>query len=72
MKTYTFTEARQRLADLLVDAREADVIITRRNGERFVVRRQGAVTSPLDVPGITTKATLSDILDAVDRSRKPR
>ena len=69
MKVYTFSEARQNLADVLAEARDADVVIKRRNGECYVVRRQVSAGSPLDVPGITTKVTTGDILTAIDESR---
>lgn len=69
MKVYTFSEARQKLAELLTEAREGEVLIKRRNGETFVVRRQISERSPLDVPGVKTRATTKDILSAVQESR---
>ena len=70
MKVYSFTEARQKLAEVLTEARDTDVVIRRRNGETFVVRRQLAEQSPLDVPGITTRVSTKDILAAVADSRR--
>ncbi len=69
MKVYTFTEARQKLAELLTEAKDGDVMIKRRNGETFVVRRQVSERSPLDVPGVKTRATMKDILAAIQESR---
>jgi hypothetical protein len=69
MKVYSFTEARQKLADVLANAHDEDVLIKRRNGETYVIRRQLTKVSPLDVPGVATRATVSDILSAVRDSR---
>ena len=53
MKTYTYSEARQRLAALLEQARrEGRVQIRRRNGELFVLQPATPSRSPLDVPGV--------------------
>lgn len=70
MKVYTYSEARKRLAEVLNIARNEEVIIKRRGGERFSIIYRRSVESPFDVPGINTKATTKDILDAVKESRK--
>lgn len=73
MKVYTYSQARQRLASLLNQARrEGEVRIRRRDGQEFVVQpapEAGVSQSPLDVPGITAPATTKDILDAIRESR---
>ena len=69
MKVYSFTEARQNLAEVLTEASDSGALIKRRNGETFVIRRQASAGSPLDVPGISTRATMEDILTAVAESR---
>ena len=73
MKVYTYSQARQRLASLLNQARrEGEVRIRRRDGQEFVLQPvAGATTSqsPLDVPGINVPATTKDILAAVRESR---
>lgn len=69
MKVYSFTQARQKLAEVLAEARDADVVIKRRNGEAFIVRRQPAMRSPLDGPGIATRVTTKNNVDAVRKSR---
>ena len=69
MKVYSFTEARQELAEVLAEASGSGALIKRRNGETYVIRRQKPVGSPLDVPGISTRATTEDILAAVVESR---
>ena len=70
MKVYTYSEARQRLADVLNMARTEEVIIKRRGGETFSIIFRKSTKSPFDVPGIKTKATTKDILEAIRESRK--
>lgn len=70
MKVYTYSEARQHLADILNIARTEEVIIKRRGGETFSIIFRKSAKSPFDVPGIKTKATTNDILDAVKKSRE--
>ena len=70
MKVYTYSEARQRLADVLNIARSEEVIIKRRSGETFSIIYRKSKKSPFDVPGIQTKATTKDILAAVRESRE--
>ena len=69
MRVFTYSQARQRLAELLDMAREEEVLIRRRGGDTFAVTLKTLPTSPFDVPGIRTKATTQDILDAVRESR---
>lgn len=53
MKTYTYSEAQQRLASLLDQAgREGRVQIRRQDGSTFVLQPVVADRSPLDVPGV--------------------
>ena len=72
MKTYTFSEARQKLSEVLDQAREEDVVITRRGGEAFIVRKQEIRMSPLDIPLVKTSQTITtaDIVQAVRESRE--
>jgi hypothetical protein len=72
MKTYSFSEARQKLAEVLDRAREEDGNITRRSGEVFVVRRRELPSSPLDIPVVKTSQsiTTADIVEAVRESRE--
>lgn len=69
MKVYTYSEARQKLAQLLDLARAEDVVIQRRGGETFVLRYGPGNASPLDIPGLKTKAKTKDILSAVKDGR---
>ena len=69
MKAYTYFEARQKFSEVLDIARSEEVIIKRRGGETFTVKNKKLPESPFDVPGIKTKATTKDIIDAVSESR---
>jgi prevent-host-death family protein len=69
MKIFTFSEARQRLAEVLDIARKEEVLIARRGGDTFSVTYKRSSSSPFDVPGIKTKATTRDILKAIKESR---
>jgi len=70
MKVYSYSEARQRLADVLNIARNEEVVIKRRGGETFSIVFRKSNRSPFDVPGIKTKATTKDIIAAVRESRE--
>jgi hypothetical protein len=72
MKVYTYSEARQKLSQLLEIARKEEVVIRKRTGETFSVVFKKSATSPFDVPGIKTGALTEDILDAVRDVRENR
>ena len=72
MKVYTYSEARQKLSEVLDRAALEPVRIKRRRGEMFDVVRRPVPDSPLDIPGVKTKATTEDILQAIRESRSPR
>jgi prevent-host-death family protein len=70
MKVYTYSEARQRFAEVLNIARKEEVIIKRRGGETFAIVFKKTPKSPFDIHGIKTKATTKDILEAIKDSRE--
>jgi antitoxin Phd len=71
MTVYTFTEARQKFATLLSKAgKEGKVLIRRKDGALFSLTPEKEIDSPLNVKGIKTKASTTDILAAVRKSRK--
>jgi prevent-host-death family protein len=70
MKVYTYSEARQRFAEVLNIARTEEVIIKRRGGETFTIVFKKTPKSPFDIPGVKTNATTKDILEAVKDSRE--
>jgi hypothetical protein len=65
MKVYTYSEARQRFSEVLNIARTEEVIIKRKGGESFSITFKKSDQSPFDVPGINTRATTKDILEAI-------
>ena len=71
MRIFTYSEARQNLSKLLDIAQEEEVEIRRKDGAIFSLKsKKREVKSPFDVPGIKTKATTLDILDAIRDSRE--
>ena len=70
MKVYTYSEAKQSLANVLNIAKTEEVVIRRKGGETFSIIFRKSKKSPFDVPGIQTKATTNDILEAVRESRE--
>jgi antitoxin (DNA-binding transcriptional repressor) of toxin-antitoxin stability system len=71
MKVYTYSEARQRLARLLDEAREGgEIRIKRRDGSEFTVRPVRSGGSPLDVPGVDSGIGRDDLLAALRESRE--
>lgn len=70
MKVYTFSQARQKLSDLLNRSKTERVMIRRRGGDVFAIVPQARARSPFDVPGVDTKATTADILAAIRESRR--
>jgi hypothetical protein len=73
MRVYTYSEARQRLASILDEAKKrGEVRIKRRDGSEFVLKPLESTGSPLDVPGLESDVTREDIVAAVRESRRPR
>jgi hypothetical protein len=71
MKVYTYSEARQRFASLLEQARkEGAVRIRRRDGQTFVLKPEKPSGSPLDVGGIELGLTRNEILEFVREGRR--
>jgi hypothetical protein len=71
MKTYTYSEARQRLASLLDQAgREGRVQIRRQDGSTFVLQPVVADRSPLDVPGVRSKLRRGELTSLVREERE--
>ena len=71
MNTYTYSEARQKLASLLEQAAKyGEVRIKRRDGQVFVIKPQERKGSPLEVKGIKTKLSRREILKSIEEGRK--
>ena len=70
MKTYTYSEARQRLASLLDQAgREGRVQIRRQDGSTFVLQPVVTTDSPLDVPGVRSALKRGELVDLIRDER---
>lgn len=71
MTVYTFSEARQKFASLLEQARrEGGVRVKRRDGQVFVIQPDRPRRSPLDVPGIDTEIATEEIVGIVREMRQ--
>jgi antitoxin (DNA-binding transcriptional repressor) of toxin-antitoxin stability system len=70
MTVYTYSEARQHLAEILDKARkEGAVQIRRRDGSTFQITPVEQNTSPLDVGYVDIVLTREDVVHAVRESR---
>ena len=71
MKTYTYSEARQNLSDLLDEAtRSGEVQIRRRDGRSFAVRPAKTKRSPLDVEHIDADLSAREIVNTIRQMRR--
>ncbi len=70
MNTYTYSEARQRLAELLKKAKkEGKVLIKRKDGTIFELKALTEKKSPLDVKGVNIKLEKEEIVDILREVR---
>lgn len=71
MTVYTYTEARQKLASILDQARqEGAVRIRRRDGSTFLIQAEERKGSPLDVGRVKTSVTTAEIIDTIREGRE--
>jgi prevent-host-death family protein len=71
MRVYTYSEARQRLASVLDQARrEGQVEIRRRDGQVFVVQPARRTASPLDVPAVKAALRRGELAALVREGRR--
>ena len=71
MRVYTYSEARQRFADVLRQAvLDGEVHIRRRDGQVFTLRPEPPSGSPLDVPGVAADVSAREIVDWVRGGRR--
>ena len=71
MKIYTYSQAREKLVDILEKSKSEEVIIRRRKGDMFsVVPKSPRRCSPFDVPGLRKGITRKEILEAIRESRE--
>lgn len=71
MKTYTYSQARDRLANILEESKKEEVVIRRRKGDLFsILPKTPSRRSPFDVPGLGKKISRKAILEALHESRE--
>lgn len=71
MNTYTYSEARQRLATILDKAKkDGKVLIKRKDGSLFELKALVINKSPLDVKGIKLALKKEDIIDILREVRE--
>ena len=71
MTVFTYSEARQKFAAVLNKAnQEGSVRIRRKDGQMFLLKPEKTAKSPLDVPCINLKLSISDIVGAIREGRR--
>ncbi|MBA2124437.1 prevent-host-death protein [bacterium Unc6] len=71
MKIYTYSQAREKLTDILEESKSEEVVIRRRKGDMFsIAPKTRSCRSPFDVPGLSKSITRREILKAIRESRK--
>ena len=72
MITYTYSEARQKLASLLDRAQlDGEVLVRRKDGQLFTIRPMKINESPLDVDGIDTDMSMEELME-IQREMRDR
>ncbi len=71
MKIYTYSQAREKLSDILEESKKNEVVIRRRRGDMFsIAPKTPSRRSPFDVPCLGKKITRKEILEAIRESRE--
>jgi len=71
MKIYTYSQAREKLADILEESKKEEVVIRRRKGDTFsIIPKLPPRRSPFDVVGLRKRITQKEILEAIRESRE--
>lgn len=71
MKIYTYSQAREKLADILEESKKDEVVIRRRKGDMFsIAPKTPSRRSPFDVPTLGKRITRKEILEAIRESRE--
>ncbi|MBI3600555.1 MAG: type II toxin-antitoxin system Phd/YefM family antitoxin [Nitrospinae bacterium] len=71
MKIYTYSQARNKLADILEESKNEEVVIRRRKGDMFsIAPKSSSRSSPFDVPSLSKNITRKEILEAISESRE--
>ncbi len=71
MQVYTYSEARQKLAQVLDQAEKGGkVLIRRKDGRTFALMPETLSRSPLDVPSVKATVSTREIVDIVRDGRE--
>ncbi|MBI5196478.1 MAG: type II toxin-antitoxin system Phd/YefM family antitoxin [Nitrospirae bacterium] len=71
MKTYTYSQAREKLSDVLEESKKEEIVIRRRKGDMFsIVPKTPARRSPFDISGLHKNISRKEILEAIRESRE--
>jgi antitoxin Phd len=71
MQVYTYSEARQKLAEVLEKAESSGkVIIRRKDGRTFALVPEKSLSSPLDVPSVKADISTQEIVDIIREGRE--
>jgi len=71
MNVYTYSEARQQLSSVLDSAKKTGkVLIRRQDGSTFSLTPEIETKSPLDIKGVNTDITTTEVVSFVRESRE--
>ena len=71
MRTFTFSEARQRFASVLEKAKiEGKVLIKRKDGTLFEIHPVPKMDSPLNIEGVNLDLSANEIVNIVREIRR--
>jgi len=71
MQIYTYSEARQKLAQVLEQAKSTGkVLIRRKDGQVFALTPENSIVSPLDVSTIKANINSKEIVEIVREGRE--
>ena len=71
MKIYTYSQAREKLADILEESKKEEIVIRRRKGDMFsIVPKTPSRRSHFDVPTLGKRIARKEILEAIHESRE--
>ena len=71
MQVYTYSEARQKLAEVLEQAESSGkVVIRRKDGRTFALVTEKSLSSPMDVPSVKADISTQEIVDIIREGRE--
>ena len=71
MQIFTYSEARQKFAEVLEEADSSGkVLIRRKDGRTYSLVPEKGTSSPLDVPSLKAKISSKEIVDIIREGRE--